>query len=169
MSPVKADFGTPAHGWLSVRIDFDGDVRDLDVSDAGPDSLLMLIDALAAILRDESGVDVTWYMEPELETWRFLRRGDRVEVAGETWIGGTDIRSEAFQYEATLDQILFPILDGLQRLSENSAWRQPDQSLIWSRPFPFEGLSRLSKASKHPRYSAFCDAQVATRIESESH
>ena len=143
MSPLKANFGTPEHGWLSVRFDFDGDVRALDVSDAGPDSLLMLIDALTAVLRNEAQAEVIWYLEPELEVWNFLRRSDRIGVVGETRIGGTESRSEAFRYEATPKQILVPIMSGLERLSEDSAWHQPDQSSIWSRPFPFEAMSNL--------------------------
>jgi hypothetical protein len=141
---MKAKFGTPEHGWLSVLFDFDGDVRALDVSDAGPDSLLMLTNALTSVLRNEAQAEVIWYLEPEVEVWNFFRRADRIEVVGETRIGGTESRSEVFRYEATPKQILMPILSGLDQLSQDSAWHQPDQSSIWSRPFPFETLSNLS-------------------------
>src|SRR5262249_31351595 len=70
VSTFSLRFGTPAHGWLEATLAGPEGESTVIASDVPGDSLRMLADAARAVLDGHDG-EVTWFLEPAEEHWRF--------------------------------------------------------------------------------------------------
>jgi hypothetical protein len=139
MTKIALSFGSPEHGWLAVHLERDGVARELDVSDVPGDSLHMLATAVLHLLEGRATeTTVTWFLEPEEETWTFQRAADvfRLEVR-ESGRG----KERVLFAEGTVNEICAPVWRALRRLEVDDAW---SSQTAWSYPFPAAEVAALA-------------------------
>jgi hypothetical protein len=151
MSKLVLSFGTPEHGWLSVKLRCGETEWALDVSDVPGDSLAMLASSVFQVVEeDATEATVTWFLEPEEETWTFRRAGDVFSLDARTRKTGKNPIRIA---QGSCEEICTPIWRALRRLQVDPAWSSSDS---WSQPFPTREVEALGVAlgRRHPEPSA---------------
>jgi hypothetical protein len=137
---LSLTFGSPEHGWLSVELSCADISQSLDVSDVPADSLQQL--ACAALrLADgwPSPLDVIWCLEPVEIVWRFASVAETTTLSIQQAHNGPFIKVT----QARTTDLLLVVWRALRRLEVDPAWREPDQGLVWSHPFPSEEVAAL--------------------------
>ncbi len=134
---MNVTFGTPAHGWLEVRIETDRGEIVTEVSDVGPNSIKDLVCALVSIASGSGSEFVEWNLEPEIWSWALTVSAGRLDILV-SGVGGEVAKSRRMLPEA-----LEALCGSLTRLSEEVAWSGADLSYVWSWPFPTSDLARL--------------------------
>ena len=151
MATVSLRFGSPVHGWLDVELSGDGGAVARSVSDVPGDSLAMLADAACDIVSGYPPREVTWFLEPNEDCWRF-----RVEDGSVTVLVDSDQDVETRIGIEDPVALGWTIWRALRRLQVDEAW-QVALERVWSHPFPHRSVDRLhelldatNRASRSP-------------------
>ena len=132
---MELHFGTPKHGWMSVRV---GD-SELDVSDVPCDSLYGLVKIMERLLSGSLSETVEWSLEPEYAEWIFERCDDEIAFSLKTNSQSAPLLVERGAKLQIIDQII----DALSQLEREKCWVSDTELRTWSWPFPALELSRL--------------------------
>lgn len=140
MRDFDIQFGTPSHGWMSLRVVASDQQWHYDVSDVPCDSIRSLISSLSMLMQGTSVCTIDWSLEPEYARWTLFRNKTTLEFLI------THLKSKNLQlnYRGDLRSIVHRIIKRLSDLAADKCWSSSELcSKIWSWPFPTEELVQL--------------------------
>ena len=140
MGKVKVSFSTPIHGWMDVNVSDGRNEVKLDVSDAGCDSLEMLVFAMTRILDGSREESVDWVLEPEYANWVFKHNDECIQLL----IYSERACEEPIVFEESDMRIIQRVCKGLSDLEAAGGWDAADSSeTVWSWDFPTVDFMKL--------------------------
>lgn len=139
MKAIDLRFGSPAHGWLEVTLTGAHGTSSFEASDVPGDSLRILAGAACDLLDGRDG-EVTWFLEPAEQTWRFVIDGEEVRV-----LVSEDGRPARKLAQGTVVEVGLAVWRALRRLEADPAWRATNADTVWSHSFPQGDVAALGE------------------------
>lgn len=154
---LRLRFGLPEHGWLPCALTLPGrEAIGDDVSDAGPDSLAMLVDALRVLSEGGTRQRVEWYLEPSVWVWELERSGGRMRFEAFLEAGPWTSQRVASDLDVAPLELPFAtclraFVDGLEETAAEPCWTRDRKHEgsgedRFDHAFPFAKLEALRAA-----------------------
>lgn len=105
---IKLSHTAPVHGWLTLTVEINGRIEEIDASDVPNNPIEELLSALA---QAASGCpsDVWWHLEPDGYFMYFTPCGDEVQFKLEFAVNSDASRGKVvLEAQGTPEQILLP-------------------------------------------------------------
>ena len=145
MSEASFQFGSPEHGWMTVKASSGDNEVCLDVSDVPCDSLELLTTAILKLAEGSQKQQVEWSLEPEYALWDFETNGDKLKLH----IFPNKKNNDKIVVSGEKKRIVRSIFKALSDLQADPCWAEPDASkFVWSWDFPSKALGQLKETIK---------------------
>jgi hypothetical protein len=114
---LSIEFGTPEHGWLPVKIDFNDFKLEFEASDVPANPMDQLISSLRSVIKGIKA-EVWWHLEPEGYYFDFEKFSEEYTLNISFAKSKNSERTMVFKVTGGYESLIMPIYRAIKKLAD---------------------------------------------------